>query len=245
MLLEALDFRGRCRRRAFAAAVKNKRAVLVGPAASIQGTRQAETIDRFDLVVRLNRALPIPESLRPDIGTRCDVLFHCLYRGKGAGVSGEVAPPEPQMLVEHGVRLIYCPYPKNHFDFRRFVRAFEQTNRGAVALVWASRASFAAISKQLGYRPTSGYAAIHHLLDAGIGELYIAGMTFMQDGYQKQYANLTGEQAIAFQKSHGFHNPQREFDHFCATVADHSCVRLDDALAGLVRRHHSRDDIRI
>ena len=44
--------------------LKDKTVVIVGPAPSIIGSNQGKLIDSFDIVIRLNKALPIPEHLK-------------------------------------------------------------------------------------------------------------------------------------------------------------------------------------
>ncbi|MFW6130642.1 MAG: glycosyltransferase family 29 protein, partial [Atribacterota bacterium] len=58
--------------------VKGNSAVLVGPAKSIEGSNQGEMIDSFNLVVRMNKAVPVPDSVKEDIGSRTDILYNCL-----------------------------------------------------------------------------------------------------------------------------------------------------------------------
>ena len=41
--------------------LKNKRVALVGPASSVVGSQQQELLDSYDIVVRLNKAFPVPE----------------------------------------------------------------------------------------------------------------------------------------------------------------------------------------
>ena len=56
----------------------NKTVALVGPAESIYGTNKGHVIDKFDIVVRLNKSVPLPENLQADIGTKTDILYNSL-----------------------------------------------------------------------------------------------------------------------------------------------------------------------
>lgn len=59
------------------ALVEGKRVAIVGRAGSIVGTGHGKTIDRADLVVRINWVLPIPPEQEADVGTRTDMVYHC------------------------------------------------------------------------------------------------------------------------------------------------------------------------
>lgn len=53
--------------------VKDKNILVVGPSSHIQ--KMKETIDSFDVVIRLNFGYPIQKKLQKDFGTRTDVCF--------------------------------------------------------------------------------------------------------------------------------------------------------------------------
>jgi hypothetical protein len=50
--------------------ISNKVVALVGPAQSILLSTNGEIIDKFQIVVRLNKSIPLPAHLAPHIGTR-------------------------------------------------------------------------------------------------------------------------------------------------------------------------------
>lgn len=58
--------------------LKDKTVALVGPSESISGTNKGHIIDKFDIVVRLNKSLPLPSKLAADIGTKTDILYNSL-----------------------------------------------------------------------------------------------------------------------------------------------------------------------
>ena len=55
-----------------------KNVVIVGPAGYMVGQGLGEYIDSFDVIVRVNHALPI--ALPEDYGSRTTVLYHILSR---------------------------------------------------------------------------------------------------------------------------------------------------------------------
>lgn len=60
------------------AAVKGRAVAVVGRAGSLVGSGNGGAIDSADVVVRVNWVLPIDTSLAGDIGSRTDLLFHCV-----------------------------------------------------------------------------------------------------------------------------------------------------------------------
>ena len=58
--------------------LKDKTIALIGPAESIIGTKKGHIIDQFDIVVRLNKSLPLPKKMSEDIGSRTDILYNSL-----------------------------------------------------------------------------------------------------------------------------------------------------------------------
>lgn len=58
--------------------LKNKHVAVIGPALTLIGKKQGESIDSHDIVVRFNDAfeyLPVSPQLAQDIGTKTDVLY--------------------------------------------------------------------------------------------------------------------------------------------------------------------------
>ncbi len=53
--------------------IQNKEIAFVGLAPNISGKKLGKEIDSFDVVIRTN-IYPVPEHLREDYGTKCDVL---------------------------------------------------------------------------------------------------------------------------------------------------------------------------
>ena len=86
--------------------LKDKKVVVVGPAPSIIGAKGGKDIDSYDVVVRINKAIPIPSKLYEDIGSRCDILYNCLNADPECG--GKI---NFNKCKEIGIQYICCPYP--------------------------------------------------------------------------------------------------------------------------------------
>jgi hypothetical protein len=215
--------------------VEGARVALVGPAPSIIGSKQGELIDSYDMVVRLNHALPVPSELTEDIGTRTDILYTTTKIPK-------TLPEDPQVVLDAGVQALVMPYYEKHEAFERHVVKCRKIYAGALPLfIPYSHKDYAVIEVQVGARPTIGLSAIIHLLSMNITELYVAGLTFYfktegnAGGYYEQYkdkhdyGDAKADEETAFKKvinKWKVHDPAKE----AAYVAH--LVRKDKRLTG-------------
>ncbi|MEI6891613.1 MAG: glycosyltransferase family 29 protein [Pontiella sp.] len=165
--------------------LKNKRVVIVGPAPSIDGSMQHDLIESYDVVVRVNEALPIPKGHEEDVGTRTDVLYHCMVEERGRDFAALVdgwkldflcsAFPNKRWYVKDNLafldRKVACPY------------------RIVPGSLWRM------LFKELHSTPNTGTTAMLDLLNHDIKELYITGFTFYQGGYSKRYKDGDDENA--------------------------------------------------
>ena len=57
----------------------NKRVAIVGPSCNTENTNQGKKIDNYDIVVRLNKSIPIPKKRYKDIGSKTDILYNSMF----------------------------------------------------------------------------------------------------------------------------------------------------------------------
>ena len=89
--------------------VKNKTVVIVGPAQYTSKFDQADFIESFDIVVRINRSIPVPDKLKSKIGQRTDILISNL----NINDYEDEIPLMRNTIEKSGVKLVYCPYPRS------------------------------------------------------------------------------------------------------------------------------------
>jgi len=62
--------------------IEGKKVIYVGPSPILEGREMGELIDSFDVIVRSNACYPIPENLKKDYGSKCDILYINWYFNK-------------------------------------------------------------------------------------------------------------------------------------------------------------------
>lgn len=175
--------------RAYGRYLAGKRVALVGPASTIEGSRQHDLIESHDVVVRLNHALPVPAHLEPDVGCRTDVLYHNLWSG-----SPKARPfPELVALLDGHVQWVCSTYPYLNLEHRwtddidRFVKALS----GRVPFRVPRNLRYLRTWWECRTQPNAGVSAIADLLSFDIARLYITGFTFYA-GSQPYHAGYRG-----------------------------------------------------
>ena len=169
----------------YARFLNNKSVAIVGPARSIRGSRGGKFIDSHDVVVRLNRALPIPNSLKKDIGSKIDILYNCLKEDDRNG--GDI---NIQLWKKSGVRFVSSPYPILNFS-KNDIRTFLKKNKNSLKFHKFPILQYRMLEKELKTRPNTGFLAIIDLLSYNIKSLYVTGITFGIDGYYKEYSDIS------------------------------------------------------
>jgi hypothetical protein len=206
-----------------------RRVAVVGPSASIVGTRQGQAIESRDLVVRINHQWPVPEALTPDVGARMDILYHCCNGDRP--VSRLFVPAFHQtkfVCFEQGV------------DHARLVAECRQSGIETLDvtdhyLQWLGR---------LHSYPNTGFAAITHLLEHGVTELFVAGFTFFRDAYYDGYPGSGNRperwQNGAYPRRTWWHDADRQLDAFRDLAARNSRVVMDARLRQIVDEAQAR-----
>lgn len=56
--------------------IQDKTVAFIGPAPTLIGSGMGEVIDSYDVVCRVNSGFNVPQNIKLDYGSRCDLLFH-------------------------------------------------------------------------------------------------------------------------------------------------------------------------
>ena len=169
----------------FAHYLKGKSVVLVGPANSIIGTNLGKTIDKFDIVIRLNKALPIPVNLKNDIGSRTDIIYNALNTTDFPGQNNL----DTNFYRRNGVKFVVSPYPFSGVFYNDIINYISQY-KFDLPFRTVKQSKFSAFKNQLKTRPYTGTSAIMDLLTFDIKALYITGIDFYNTPYYSQYRRI-------------------------------------------------------
>lgn len=202
---------------------RGKRVALIGPAPHTAHYDQFKKINGYDVVVRINLALPIPPAVRDCTTARCDVLY----------ARRKVYPTSDWKHVQQ-VRI----EPKTLWegDFQRDFAIYEPWKDKIIFLSpfflkggWIS---------ELGSNPNMGMVAISDILDHQPRELYITGITFYQGKpYNADYAARVPVETLAGMTNHKGtvfgHDQAAQIQFFRQHFA--ARVKMDEALARIVQ----------
>lgn len=182
-----------------------KKVALVGPAPTIIGSKQGDLIDSYDIVVRVNKAVPIPTHLTRDIGKRTNILYNCL------NPSPECGGP---YLMDEWKKLdwLCCPYPAVHpFDID--ITRFKFKNENTIPFHTIDKETYLTAAKEMNTRPNSGIGTIIDLMFHPIKELYVTGFTFFKGGYYSDYRQKNEKQVMDFMNRHRNHEQEPQIEY--------------------------------
>jgi hypothetical protein len=218
--------------------LKGKRVAIIGPAPSVVGSEQAALIDSYDVVVRLNKALPIPKDLQKDVGTRTDILYNCMNPSDDCG--GVISVSN---LTKCGVKFVVGAYPPLDHVGTTKLRiktdnlSFYNRNKGNWKnFCYTDRTHFLSLWKLMRL-PNTGTMAIFDLLRFDIKELYITGITFFKGGYIRSYRDYDEKGIMKHLKKFNLHNPDKQIDFACSRLLKDPRVKMDNTLTDILTKH--------
>lgn len=166
--------------------LKDKTVALIGPAESIIGTKKGNIIDQFDIVVRLNKSLPLPKKMSEDIGSRTDILYNSLNTSDFPGENKF----SNELLNSQNVKFMCCPYPFDHSIFKNDIINYIKRNKFGIPFRVISNKTYFQLENYLRTRPFTGTCAILDLLNFPIKYLYVSGLDFYMTSYYSSYRRI-------------------------------------------------------
>ena len=170
--------------------VENKTIALIGPAESIIGTGKGNLIDKFDIVIRLNKSLPLPENHADDIGTKTTILYNSLNTTDFPGENKF----QNNFLKKHDIKFLCCPYPLENNFFKNDILNYIKRNKFSMPFKVINNKLYNSIENSIRTRPFTGTCAICDLLNYNIKYIYISGLDFYTTKYYKSYRKISKEQ---------------------------------------------------
>jgi hypothetical protein len=215
--------------------IKDKSVALVGPAESILNTKKGHIIDRFDVVVRLNKSIPLPKDLSKDIGTKTDVLYNSLNTSDFPGEN----KLSPTLHKKYGIKFVCSSYPFNHSVFKDDILRYVRKYKFELPFKVMDDNRFRRFESALGTRPYTGTCAIMDLLCYPVKYLYITGLDFYYSRYYGQYREISKGQ-LKHTRNSNIHNakPQLAYLKHISLLDDR--IILDSFLNKIVYEDYDK-----
>ena len=170
----------------FISLVKNKRIIIVGPSITVQECKLGKFINSFDIVVRLNKSLPVPKRMYPHIGSRTDILYNSLNATDYPGENNF----GPHFLKQQQIKYLRCPYPPIN-PFKSDIKSFHRKNKNTINFGHINSEYYKKLEYSIGTRPYTGTCAIADLLHCGVKELFVMGIDFYTYKHSFYYRNVS------------------------------------------------------
>lgn len=177
--------------------IEGKSVIVVGPADYLAGQGKGAEIDGYDVIVRLNLGCPVPEQLKPDIGSRTDVLYHVVMAQRQVRKNPDVlklhSREEVQSWKEDGLQWFISKRSTEQARVRKLAGLIS----GEISWMTIPVPNMRRLELILRTNPNLGTVAIWHVLQSQAKSLYVTGCDFHRSGYHVGYGGFNEEQAAA------------------------------------------------
>lgn len=160
--------------------LKNKRVALVGPSSSLIGSNLGELIDSYDIVIRVNKGIPIPKHIEKDVGVRCDIL--CTNLDGDSMSSGSITP---ELWSDIGVTHVFSHLPKNECE-NNMLRNADKVSK-IIDVSYNDGNVYYETGKRLKASPHTGFSSLTYILSSELSELFLVGYSFYKDLPYEEY----------------------------------------------------------
>lgn len=198
----------------------NKRVALIGPAPHIIETDQREKLAGYDVIVRVNNALPLSSKVKDCTGKQTDVLYACYH-----------VPPHRSWRKLREIRLRPNAVWRKDFPFAKWRPHRKRIVVLHPSLLWGFR--------EMVCNPNTGMIAVADILSERPKELYLTGFTFYQNAgevFEPDYIRRKPDDADEAKAKRGNiarHDQAKQLAWF--RQQDLSCVTMDGVLKEIVQ----------
>lgn len=203
----------------------HKSVIIVGPAGYLKGQGKGPWIDTFDLVVRVNHAIPI--AFPEDYGSRTDILYHILSH-RNPEVSGKslIDRGEVQEWKKAGVKWLVS----RHSATSRRVREVGPIINSHLPWCCMHHSFYEGTKRAIGEKsPNTGIAAILHLLSVPIRSLNVVGFDLYASGVYPGYGDV-GEGESALQINDRWHSKNAQVEYLKKVLRRDNRLKIDENL---------------
>ena len=198
----------------------NKRVAIVGPSSNTYNTKQGEYIDGFDIVVRLNKSLPIPSNRHIDIGSKTNILYNSFNLSDYPGENNLNIN-----IIKNKIDYICSPYPFI-YPFIDDILQFMYINNSQINVHIINLILYKYIVSILQCRPYTGTCAIIDLLQYPIKELYITGIDCYLCKYYNEYRRISKAQLLR-QQNNNIHKNGTQLELIKKLCLNDNRIKID------------------
>lgn len=208
-----------------------KRIAIVGPASSAYNTGRGGFIDAFDIVIRINKAplLLRDDSLKKDIGSKTDILFHSFFENEFSGGG----PLDFVLYDKLNIHYVINPIP-TWFGKRatfNFYKKYLLKRRVYAVPAAPYKGMLSSFGK---FRPTTGFCSLMLALNLDFSQLFITGFTFFKTPYGSGYRDALKDVEVnkKYIADSNIHNPDIEYEQFKMMLKNngHKAIIVDREL---------------
>jgi hypothetical protein len=213
-----------------------KKVIIVGPAFYLRGAGLGEYIDSFDVVVRVNHALPIkyPE----DYGSKTTVLYHILSHRNHVG-AGKLT------VTEDEVKSWDTDWVVSRWDSRS--ARIRQVGPYLEGRKWTamSHEFYYKVRRGVGrLSPNTGISAIAHLLQSELKELRVVGFDLYRSGVYEGYGDVR-EKENALEVNDRWHDTDAQLRYLAVLKRRDDRLHFDAVLQGIINESISRSSNKV
>lgn len=214
---------------------KGKRVAIIGGADSVLKEKNGAKIDKYDVVVRINKGVEIIDTQKKYVGSKTDVLFHSFMDNPGEPGS---SPITTDLWKKHKVGKII--YSLNHseetkgiYDIIRFAKKSVAETKFSEVPSRLHKKNKKSIAP---YWPTTGHIAINTIFCCRPKEIFVTGLTFFKTPHNKAYRKTGKQVEDEFAKKPGAHYPDAEYQHFKKLyLANKEVIKVDQTLQKIIK----------
>jgi len=207
--------------------LKGRSVIIVGPSKTVLRKRNADFIHSFDLVVRLNKSLPIAMNMEEFIGYRTDILYNSCYSDSGQNNISV------NLLKNNNVKYLRASYPPISV-FKQDIERFKLHNRSyGFPFGHIDTKYYKSIVQKINTRPYTGTVAILDILKYDIKVLYITGLDFFKYNYHSSYGVRSRDEMKAVRNG-PIHKREPQIDLLRQLFLTDKRIKVDDILESIL-----------
>ena len=210
----------------------NKTVVIVGPASSIKNKMNGHIIDEFDIVIRLNKALPLSKRMIKYTGSKTDIVYNSLNTTSHPGENNL----NTKMYKKCGVKFVCSPYP-NYSVFKKDIDNYVSKYKFDIPFRCTDKKMYLNFKNSINTRPYTGTCAIWDILNFPIKMLYITGIDFYNTPYYNQYRRIKKSQLKTL-RHNNIHSAFPQMEYLLYKSLTDNRVVLDDTLEKLLYNNY-------